>query len=297
MMESTNLGLFLLRRHIDKPVEGFAGVLEELHHQIGVGHVAAAQLPVIEHFHGIDLGNPAFLFPLGVDVAKVCAGPRMAVLGHLLDGDHTCAVFNRRAGTGQAGLAKADHDDIRFLCPDDLRFLDGRRRRAPALLFLLDDTGGDRPAFRLRDTGIGGLCNGLAGHRRTADRVNLRRLVFKNLRGHLVAELRADASRFTGHVDCDIRDAVGIEGHRHLDLVHTLRCRAVCTGLILAGGLLCQAGSHQARGSDADHAGSAALQKAAAGNRGFLFHVYKLLSHLGFDIRRILPCRYHGHLI
>ena len=121
----------LLSQRFDHPVKAFAAGTSKLHYQLRVGTIVAAQLPVIEKFDLVHMGDPPLSEKFGIDMTQIVAYRMEQLFLLLVNGNDGGAGFGGGTGGGSTGVGTAHYDHIGFQSFRNQCGVNGGRRLPP----------------------------------------------------------------------------------------------------------------------------------------------------------------------
>ena len=208
-------------------------------------------------------------------VAGAVPAADAGVSGALFDHEGLVALAAGVGAGAETAVARADDQEVGVEGFFDVTFgnfggLAQPVGRSGVGLIVGDDFHGDL-ALGLLDALVGGFHDGVGGHGRTGDSVDLSALILHQGIAQILGGELADGRGLTGDVQDHVGDGVGAEGHGDHDGADAGGSGGVGAGGVDALGLIGKGGhTGDGRQGHGGGAGQRALEKIAAGK---LFHV------------------------
>jgi hypothetical protein len=225
-----------LGKTVAVPIDRGAGIVAPNLDQILLQVAGSVHRHGANEFELVDLGSLLFL------IAGIHGGQVVANAGagrESINADHLGPLFGC-CGNGKhtAGTA-TDHENFRLDRIDDVFFSDFRRLAEPVAvvgLFGLGDNFNGNFTLCLSNALGGGLVNGLRGDAGAGNGVDVSRLSLQNELFQLLGCSLTDVGSFVRNVKHDVRDLIGVKGHRDDNVADAGSFCRIGTGLIDARG-------------------------------------------------------------
>ncbi len=174
-VEADDVGLLLIGEAVDEPVEGLAGTIGEIAHELRIGAAGTVNL-VLVHELGLVIARHTIHvhLPRGVEVTHIIAEDHEVLLGLRVNDDDVATELGSMASNGRASMAGTTHDDMgreRLGDVGDFGLLAkpaGAEHLAHRLALVAGELHAGRRRGNLGCARLGGACRGLVGECRAS---------------------------------------------------------------------------------------------------------------------------------